>query len=295
MDYHKDYLKFYEEYLKRYEELAIKEIIKGKKMGLSFLTTRDAINALFRDIRHKVNSDLKNLNLNQALEKFYEYTTFYNPICALEKTINDQLFNFYEEYKNNKCTSYPDFLNLLAKYYVADYITTQIYNTNIFNEEILYDSDLNKYTLKIKLDPINNLRAYQDNLRQKYNLSLNQDLSIESTLAVIQWKERISKFNHEEKIILISTYIKVQKDVQRPELLKLIMITGGIFDLSVLNGNYTNEKFYKIILEGIDYFEANQSDILSDIIAKLIPFKMERISKALKRKLATMNNGSKLQ
>ncbi|MDO1514354.1 hypothetical protein Q2T41_16995 [Maribacter confluentis] len=282
MDYHNTYSELYLRHCQDLEALAIKEILKGKKDELSYETTLQNIYELFRSLKNDCESEIKKNNLEEAQQNFYKFTTLYNPKSALEKTINISLFDCFKENSNSNIT-YTDFLNTLAKYWAADYIKSQVYNSRVFNEDILYDSDLKNFTLKLKVSPIENLSEYQNNLKNKHNIGHDLDITDESFIEVIKWKKLISQFSHREKLILISIYIKIQKTVQRPELLKLIMITNGIFNLSILNGTYKNEKFYKMISQGVDYYQENQIEIIADLLIKLKPFEMEKISKALLR------------
>lgn len=290
MDYHNTYTELYLEHCQTLEELAIKEIIKCKKEELSHETTVQNLNELFRGIKYDCESEIKKNNLEKTRQNFYKFTTLYNPQFALEKTINVSLYKCFKE-NSSTSISYVDFLDILAKYWASDYIKSQVNNTRIFNESILYDSDLIHFNLKLKPNPIENLNEYQYNIRKKYNIGKDYDITDESYIAVIKWKKLISEFNQQEKLILLSIYFKNQKTVQRPEFLKLVMITNDIFDLTILNGKYKNENFYKIILEGIDYYQENQIEILDDLFIKLKPFEMEKISKELLRRISLYKKG----
>tara|TARA_R110000765_G_scaffold2912_1_gene9070 strand:- start:28723 stop:29586 length:864 start_codon:yes stop_codon:yes gene_type:complete len=287
MDYHKTYTKLYEEHCQTFEALAIKEIRKCKKNEFSYSTTKDEVNNILRNLLLEGEAELKKNKLQEARFNFYKMTTLHNPNSALDNTINISLFKYFSENIKSSSLTFPQSLNILSKYWAVDYIKTQLHDSKIFNESIFYDTNLKDFNLRTKPDPIKNLREYQNNQKSKYKLEQKFDLTNEDEIEIIKWKEKISNFNNDEKLILISIYINIKSTVQTPEILKLIMITGGVFDLTILQPNYKNKKFYKIATNGFDYYKSNQRETIRDLILKLTPFKMEKITKALKRHLQT--------
>jgi len=68
------------------------------------------------------------------------------------------------------------------------------------------------------------------------------------------------------------------------------MITNGFYSLETLKGEYKNKGVYKNISKGLDYYEGDKEEFLVEIIAKIKPFKMNTLLRALQSALTRIKH-----
>lgn len=272
MEYHNAYKELYKKQFSIKEEFINDLIAKYQNKHFKFETIRDKIQNEFSSLYHTAKNQISVLNLEPILYSFYDTTELYIDEYALEASINYDVFKTFNELNSSKI-DFTAFLELMADYWVCEFLKFKIYDEAWFNA-----NSIKRKLKKLKKDPLADLKAFYFPQRNKHSNDLKNSQTKLDSMEDFQWKNRINSFTFEEKTLLLSILFNFSQKIQRPEFIKINMITGGLYDLKVLEGDYSKEPIYTQILNGVNAIYSNKREFLEVLIQKIRPFKLKVIS-----------------
>lgn len=284
MDYHKDYTEYYKKDFQEKLNLINDLVSQLQLKHFKFETIRNKINNQFSQFYHSSKKQISNLKLEPILYSFYENTELYIEEHALEASINYDVYKQFIDL-NTAQIHYKEFLKLMSNYWVCEYLKFKIYDETWFNS-----NSIKGKLKKLKKDPLVDLKDFYLAKRASPMNLMKQNQTKPDSLEDIEWKNRIKSFTFNEKTLILSIYFDTCTKIKRPEFIKIIMITGGLYDLNVLEGDYNKEPIYTQILNGVNSIYSNKQEFLEVLIQKIRPFKLKVISGHLVTQLTRTTN-----
>jgi hypothetical protein len=282
MDYYKIYLKTCTKFYETSEESIKKELQKGLDSSLAFDAIFDDISKNLYCSKNELRSVLERYKLLEASNNFNTWENRYTSEKSIELVVKNELYSFFQNkaHENELKIDFREFLELFGKYNTAEDTIYYFYD-NKADIKAIYEA---QKVASFNLNPTEILKAktnWQSNISKNSELPCNDIPEMCSTEEIF-WKSKIEGFTIDEKIVLLYLYYQQRERVKQPEFLKLIMIVGGIFDITIFQNDYRNGKLYKNLSNGPDYFKIERKrELLISLKKKLIPFKMAVIQTKL--------------
>ena len=203
------------------------------------------------------------INLNE-LPTNYSYQLFVVDLALLHA--KNEVFHLFRQQSSLYQMMYllKDFTDFEIKYYDMVLEQAPIYKK------------LNKILYPPKQEP-NSLKNHGQNVNLDESQLDTKNLKLYETINF-----NISKFSDDEKIFLLHLYKTTRISIPWTEYAKLMIITGGLKDLSIFDEGSVNNRFYDKLNKGIDYYgKSTQREFINQIMEKMKPFALSNVDKAI--------------
>jgi hypothetical protein len=247
-----------------------------KEVPLSKIINNEIKDEFHKTLKHQkpVDNKLREIE-NYKFSSFVYELIVYETLMKIERRLrqNNDLYKLIyesEEYSSITLESFDGhvinsilYQKLYAKVYPNEKTPVAIVSINQYGNE--------EWSIKFEN---NSITKTSDEL--KNNDSTAKKPLINTTIF------NISKFSDDEKIFLLHVYKSTKLNIPWTEYAKLMIITGGLKDLSIFDEGSVNNRFYDKLNKGIDYYgKSTQRDFINQIIEKMEPFGLSNINKAI--------------